>query len=163
MRVASHMEKIGKLMALRQRLDPLADFELWFWAGMTAGTHAVNAALHQAGVTRDDDKFPTQPHVYQSCQPDGSLKSAFGPLGDVLHVGRPKVEAPVPDDVATMMAQMEIVEHYRDPCLRDGLAPTAGIAAECDAALRRCMELLAARVGDIADIAKMDQGACHAD
>jgi hypothetical protein len=160
MKVASHREKIDKLMALRQRLDPLEDFEIWFWAGMTAGTHAVNAALHQAGVTRDDDKFPTQPHVYLSRQPDGSLKTSFGPLGDVLHVGRPKVEAPVPGDVATMMEQMEIIEHYRDPCLRDGLTPTAAIAAECDAALRRCIELLAARLANPAAVA---EGACHAD
>jgi hypothetical protein len=154
MKVASHKEKIDRLMALRQRLDPLEDFEIWFWTGMTAGTHAVNAALHRAGVTRDDETFPTQPHVYLSCEPDGTLKTQFGPLGDVLHVGRPKVEAPVPDDVAAMMAQMEVIEHYRDPCLRDGLAPTAAIAAECDAALRRCMDLLAAR---------LSEGACHAD
>jgi hypothetical protein len=143
MKVKSHLEKIAKLEALRERLDPVADFELWFWAGMTAGTHAVNAALHQAAVTRDDDAFPTQPGVYLVPQTDGSLKAAFGPLGDVLHVGRPKVEAPVPEDVAAMMHQMEIVEQYRDPCLREGLAPTPAIAAECDAALRRCLQLLA--------------------
>ena len=160
MKVASHREKIDKLMALRQRLDPLEDFEMWFWAGMTAGTHAVNAALHQAGVTCDGDKFPTQPHVYLSPQADGSLQTAFGPLGDVLHVGRPAVEAPVPGDVAAMMEQMEIIEHYRDPCLRDGLAPTAAIAAECDTALRRCLELLAARLCDPATAA---EGARHAD
>jgi hypothetical protein len=160
MNVASHKEKIDKLMALRQRLDPLEDFEMWFWAGMTAGTHAVNAALHQAGVTRDDDKFPTQPHVYLSRQPDGCLKSAFGPLGDVLHVGRPKVEDPIPADVATMMEQMEVIEHYRDPCLRDGVAPSAEIAARCDAALRRCMDLLAPRLAARASVA---QGDAHAD
>jgi hypothetical protein len=140
------MEKIGKLMALRQRLDPLEDFELWFWAGMTAGTHAVNAALHHAGVTRDDDMFPPQPGVYLARQPDGSMRNAFGPLGDVLHVGRPAVEAPVPDDVATMMARMEIIEHYRDPCLREGMPPTAAIARECDTALRCCIDMLAKRI-----------------
>jgi len=146
MRVTSHVEKIWKLQALRQRLDPLEDFELWFWAGMTAGTHAVNAALHHAGITSDDDVFPTQPGVYLVGQPDGGMKSEFRPLGDVLHVGRPKVEAPVPDDVAAMMTQMEIVEHYRDPCLREGMAPTASIVKECDVALRACMNLLAARL-----------------
>ena len=59
---------------------------------MTAGTHAVNAALHRAGVTRDDDAYPTQPGVYLVPQADGSLRPQFRPLGDVLHVGRPKVE-----------------------------------------------------------------------
>jgi len=146
MKVASHLEKIAKLQALRARLDPLEDFELWFWAGMTAGTHAVNAALHQAGVTVDDDLFPTQPGVYLVPQQDGVLRPAFRPLGDVLHVGRPKVEAPVPADIADMMEQMECIEHYRDPCLREGLAPTAGIAQTCDEALRRCLDLLERRM-----------------
>ena len=48
MKIASHREKITRLCILRERLDPLEDFELWFWAGMHAGTHAVNAALHDA-------------------------------------------------------------------------------------------------------------------
>ena len=64
MKVASHLEKIARLELLRARLDPLADFELWFWAGMTAGTHAVNAALHHAGITDDGDAYPSQPGVY---------------------------------------------------------------------------------------------------
>lgn len=146
MKVASHLEKIRSLVVLRARLEPLDDFELWFWAGMTAGTHAVNAALHHAAVTRDDDVFPMQPGVYLVAQPDGSLKAAFHPLGDVLHVGRPKVEAAVPDDVTAMMHQMEIVERHRDPCVRDGVAPTAAIANECDAALRECLRLLNKRM-----------------
>lgn len=146
MNIPAHCAKIAKLEALRTRLDPLGDFELWFWAGMTAGTHAVNAALHHAGVTRDDDMFPTQPGVYLVPQPDGSLQPAFRALGDVLHVGRPKVEGPVPDDVAAMMDAMTTVEHHRDPCLRDGVVPTAAIVGECDVALRRCLRLLDERV-----------------
>jgi len=56
MNVAAHEEKIRRLEALRQRLDPLEDFELWFWTAMNAGTHAVNAALHHAGITGADDR-----------------------------------------------------------------------------------------------------------
>lgn len=145
MNVAAHRAKVAKLEGLRLRLDPLQDFDLWFWAAMTAGTHAVNAALHHAGVTRDDDVFPTQPGVYLVLQPDGSLKPAFRALGDVLHVGRPKIEQPVPDDVALMMAAMEIVEHHRDPCIREGVVPTRAIVDECEAAVRRCLRLLDAR------------------
>jgi hypothetical protein len=146
-KIAAHLEKLVKLEALRARLDPGEDFELWFWAGMTAGTHAVNAALHDAGVTLDDPMYPTQPGVYLVPRPDGSLAPAFRPLGDVLHVGRPKVEAPVPADVAAMMHAMEIVERHRDPCVREGIAPTPRTVAECDAAVRRCLELLRQRVG----------------
>src|SRR3989304_2796475 len=103
--VASHLEKIRKLEALRARLDPLEDFELWFWSAMNAGTHAVKAALHHAGITRADDVFPTQPGVYLVPQPDATLRAAFHPLGDILHVGRPKVEGAVPEEVARVMRE----------------------------------------------------------
>jgi hypothetical protein len=146
MNVASHLEKIRKLEALRARLDPLEDFELWFWSAMNAGTHAVNAALHHSRVTRDDDVFPTQPGVYLVPQPGSELRSAFHPLGDILHVGRPKVEGAVPADVKKMMHEMELIEHHRDPCIRGERQPTRAIADECERALRRCLELLAKRI-----------------
>ena len=146
MQIASHLEKIDKLEALRAKLDPMADFELWFWSAMNAGTQAVNAALHHAGVTRPADVFPTQPGVYLIPQPDRSLKPGFHALGDVLHVGRPKVEAPVPEDVSQMMEAMEVIEHHRDPCIRGERTPTPAIAEECDRALRTVLELLRKRI-----------------
>jgi hypothetical protein len=142
MKTSFHLTQIAKLQALRARLDPLEDFELWFWAGMTAGTHAVNAALHRAEVTADDEIFPTQPDVYLVPGRDGALKPSFRALGDVLHVGRPKIEAAVPDHVERMFHEMETIEQHRDPCVRHGREPTPQIVAECDAALRRCLELL---------------------
>ena len=146
MNVASHLEKIRKLEALRARLDPMEDFELWFWTAMNAGTQAVNAALHDAGVTRTDDVFPTQPGVYLVPQPDATLKPSFHPLGDILHVGRPKVEGAIPDDIAEMMRKMEVIEHHRDPCIRGEREPTRAIADECEQALRRVLDIFAKRV-----------------
>ncbi len=146
MNVAAHQEKIRKLEALRARLEPLEDFELWFWAAMNAGTHAVNAALHHAGVTRPDDVFPTQPGVYLTPQAQGRLAPAFRPLGDVLHVGRPKVDGPVPGDIAAMMQAMELIEHHRDPCIRGEREPTSAIADECAQALLRVLQALDARL-----------------
>lgn len=151
MNTAAHLAKLAKLEALRLRLDPLEDFALWFWAGMNAGTHAVNAALHHAGVTRDDDVYPTQPGVYLVPQADGSLRAAFRPLGDVLHVGRPKVEASVPALVAAMMHAMEHLERHRDPCLREGLVPTEAIVQECDRALRECLRSLRDQMAGITE------------
>jgi hypothetical protein len=144
--VASHLEKIARLEDLRARLDPLEDFELWFWSAMNAGTNAVNAALHHAGVTRPDDVFPMQPGVYLVPGADGRLAPAFHAPGDVLHVGRPKIEAPVPDDVAKMMREMEVIEHHRDPCVRGEREPSRQIADECDQALKRCLALLRQRI-----------------
>ena len=146
MNVGAHQEKIRKLEALRARLDSIEDFELWFWAAMNAGTHAVNAALHHAGVTRADDVFPTQPGVYLVPQPEGRLAPAYYPLGDVLHVGRPKVESRVPDDVAGMMQAMEVIEHHRDPCIRGEREPTRAIADECAQALGRVLRALEERL-----------------
>ena len=146
MNVASHLEKIGKLEALRARLDPLEDFEIWFWSAMNAGTHAINAALHHAGITRADDVYPTQPGVYLVPQPDSSLRAAFHPLGDILHVGRPTVEGVIPDDVQKMMHEMEIIEHHRDPCIRGERQPTRAIADACDSALGCVLGLLSSRM-----------------
>ena len=146
MNVAAHLEKIRKLESLRARLDPLEDFELWFWSAMNAGTHAVNAALHDAGATLADDVFPTQPGVYLVPQPDGSLRPSFHPPGDVLHVGRPKVDGPIPPDIAAMMQAMETIEHHRDPCIRGERQPTRAIAEECERALLRCLELFTRRI-----------------
>ncbi len=147
MRIDSHLQKVGKLNALRGRLDPDADFEVWFWATMTLGTHAVNAALHHCGATLEDDAFATQPGVYLIAGQDGQLESALRSLGDVLHVGRPKVETPVPPDVSAMMQAMEVIEHHRDPCIRGEREPTPAIARECDQAIAQVLALLHARLG----------------
>jgi len=45
-----------------------------------------------------------------------------------------------------MMHCMEIVEQYRDPCVREGVAPTMTIVEECDGALLTCLRLLNQRM-----------------
>ena len=135
MQILRSSTKVRKLNQLRARLDALDDFELWFWATMMAGTHAVNAALHHAGVTQPLEAYAIQPGVYLVPQPDGGLVSQFGALGDVLHVGRPVIEAPVPEDVTQMMHAMERIEEHRDPCVREGCKPTREIVDACEQAL----------------------------
>jgi hypothetical protein len=142
MQISGHLKKVGKLNRLRARLDPLDDFELWFWATMMSGTHAVNAALHHSGVTEPVDAYAMQPGVYLVPQPDGRLVSSFAPLGDVLHVGRPVIEAPVPEDVHQMMHAMERIEEHRDPCVREGCKPTREIVEACEKAFDECMAIL---------------------
>ena len=142
MKISGHLNKIEKLNQLRARLDPLDDFELWFWATMMSGTHAVNAALHQSGVTQPVEAYAMQPGVYLVPQPDGRAVPQFGALGDVLHVGRPVIEAPVPQDVAHMMHAMERIEEHRDPCVREGCKPTREIVDACDRAYGECLAIL---------------------
>lgn len=146
MKLAAHLEKIAKLERTRARLAPDADFELWFWATMNLGTHMVNAALHDCGATIAEDTYPTQPGVYLVPGTGTALEPRFRPLGDVMHVGRPKVETPVPEDVAAMMRAMEVIEHHRDPCIRGERTPTPAIARECDEALATVRTLFERRM-----------------
>ena len=146
MMIPAHLDKIRRLEAVRGRLDPLDDFELWFWAGMHAGTHAVNAALHHAGLTREEASFATQPGVYLVPRPDAPPDCTPRPLADVLHVGRPEVPGPIPAEVSALMHAMEVIEHYRDPCVRGDRLPTAEIVGECESALRQVFRLLEVRL-----------------
>ena len=151
MLIAAHSQKIDRLMQTRARLDPAADFELWFWAGMNAGTHAFNAALHHAGLTREDRAFAMQPGVYLVARPDGTWVPELGEPGDVLHVGRPVIEAVLPPDIQRIADAMQRMEHYRDPCIREGLVPTPAIADTCAQALDECLGLLQHRLAGDSD------------
>ncbi|BAT61830.1 hypothetical protein GJW-30_1_04392 [Variibacter gotjawalensis] len=149
MMITSHRDKIARLNSLRARLDPLEDFELWFWSTMTAGTNAVNAALHHAGLTKEESAFPSQPGVYSVATGDSgnAFRSELRALGDVLHVGRPPVPGTIPPDIAEMMTVMEIIEHYRDPCTRGDMAIDRQTVSACDKAYLRCAALLETRLG----------------
>lgn len=145
MHIPSHLNKVSKLNQLRARLDPLEDFELWFWATMMSGTHAVNAVLHHAGATQAVEAYAMQPGVYLVPQADGSLVPTFGTPGDVLHVGRPVIEGPLPQDVTRLMHAMERIEEHRDPCVREGCKPTQEIVDACEQAYAQCMAILSQR------------------
>jgi hypothetical protein len=150
MLISSHLDKINRLNDVRRRLDPLADFELWFWSTMVAGTNAVNAALHQAGLTPEESAFPSQPGVYYVLK-DAGYQPVLKAKGDVLHVGRPPIEGPVPEDVHLMMEAMEQIEKYRDPCTRGDTNPSAEIVERCETAYRQCLQLLKNRLPEFTD------------
>ena len=97
MRVPSHVEKVARLVDVRRRLDPLDDFELWFWATLTAGTNMLNASLHRAGLTSDDPVFSTIPGMHWVRQADRSYARELRGPGDISHVGWPPVEGHKPD------------------------------------------------------------------
>jgi hypothetical protein len=146
MYIAAHLQKIARFERIRSRLNPTEDFELWFWAGMHAGTHAFNAALHHAGITPEERAFAMQPGVYLVARPDGTFAPEMRAAGDVLHVGRPHIESPLPDDVQRIAHAMEHMEAFRDPCVREGRRPTPAIIDTCAGALRECLALLGQRL-----------------
>jgi hypothetical protein len=149
MRTEAHIEKFKRFERGRARLDPHADFELWYWMTLNAGTAIINAALHAAGVTRAHDSFATQiPNVYSVAGPDGTrhLEYIFGV--DIIHVGMPKIEGPVPPAIATAFFAMEIIEEFRDPCVREDRPITDEVIRACSeayaksvAAAKSCVEI----------------------
>lgn len=145
--ISSHLDKIERLESARRRLDAHEDFELWFWATMLAGTNAVNAALHDAGITPAESAFPSQPGVYHVGRADGAHVAMLKSSGDVLHVGRPAIAEPVPEDIGRMMAAMDVIESYRDPCTRGDMEIDEKVIGACGAAYDECLRLLQARLG----------------
>ncbi|GAA4470945.1 hypothetical protein GCM10023094_00670 [Rhodococcus olei] len=145
MRTASHLDKFGRLCDLRSRLDPIDDFELWYWTTLTASTNAYNASLHLAGLTRDDPVFSTIPGVHVVPQPDGGYARELRGLGDVSHLGWPPVDGEIPDDIQDLEIALEVIEEHRDPCLRGERRPTRHIVDECERQFARIASVLATR------------------
>ncbi|SEB22350.1 hypothetical protein [Variovorax sp. YR216] len=134
MKIASHDDKIRRLSALRLRLDPLRDFELWYWTTLTAGTNIWNATLHAAGLTSEERVFSTIPGVHVVPQPDGSLRRELRGPGDVSHVGWPPIPGEMPRHLHRLEAALHALEAHRDPCLRGDREPTQTIVDECERA-----------------------------
>lgn len=141
MKIEAHFEKIARFEVLRNRLHSFEDFEIWFWTTMNAGNNAVNAALHAVGITEDGPWYPQQPGVYMVEEKPGSYCPAFKPLGDVLHVGRPKIEEPLPPKVQKIADVMNDIEEWRDPCVRDGQKVTQEIIDKVEKAYSEVIRL----------------------
>ena len=143
MRIAAHLEKVSRLDAVRRRLDPVEDFELWFWMSMIGGTHAINAALHQVGATDDGDYFCTQSvDVYlEPGDSPGTWRHALRFGCDIVHVGMPKVDVPIPEELERACNAMMVLEEIRDPYVRGNGAVTPKIVAQVDAAYQGCLRL----------------------
>lgn len=132
MKIPAHIEKARRLMALRERLDPLADFDIWFWTTLTAGTNMLNATLHVARLTSDDRAFSTIPGVHVVPQSDGTYAYELRGPGDVSHVGWPPIEGAVPAFIRELEDALHTIEQHRDPCIRGYRVPTRAIVEECE-------------------------------
>src|SRR4051794_34125466 len=116
MKVAAHLDKLHRMTDLRARLDPLQDFELWYWTSLTAGTNMWNAALHVAGFTSEERVFSTTPGVHVVPQADGTFRRELRGPGDVSHVGWPPVPGTMPEPIQRLEAALHALEVHRDPC-----------------------------------------------
>ncbi|SEB13436.1 hypothetical protein [Variovorax sp. YR216] len=146
MKISSHAEKIGRLLALRDRLDPLEDFELWYWTCLTAGTNMWNASLHAAGITSEERAFSTIPGVHVVPQGDGGWRRELRGPGDVSHVGWPPIPGEMPEPIQRLEAALHALEAHRDPCLRGDRTPTRAIVEECNLAMQQALSVYLAVV-----------------
>ena len=122
MLVAAHVEKFRRMEAALGRLDPEADPELWIWTAMNGLTHLMNAALHRLGLTTEVDSFHSQVEGLWAI-PDrrtGRLADAMHRPGegDVMHLGRPPIPAPLPEPILRAGAALKIIEDLRTPYVR---------------------------------------------
>jgi hypothetical protein len=142
-KLAAHLEKVKRMDAVRGRLDPVEDFELWFWMSMCGGTHALNAALHRVGATDDGEYFCTQSvDVYlERGDQAGDWRHSLRYGCDIIHVGMPKVDAPIPAPLQEACDAMLVLEALRDPCIRGEAAITPQVVAAVDNAYRTCLRL----------------------
>jgi len=146
MKITSHADKIRRLLQLRDRLDPLQDFELWYWTVLTAGTNIWNASLHATGFTNEDRVFSTIPGVHVVPQSDGSFRRELRGPGDVSHVGWPVVPGDMPESIQRLETALHALEAYRDPCLRADRIPTQAIVDDCNHSLLQALAVYEALV-----------------
>jgi hypothetical protein len=146
MKIASHLEKFRRLDATLQRLDPVADCELWIWTAMNAGVNLLNAVLHASDVSRETDSFHTQVEgVYAVVdRTNGAVHDAMHPPGDVMHVDQPRIDAPLPLGVARACAALRTIEDLREPFVRGSERVDAGAVREWCEAYRTCVNELQA-------------------
>ena len=143
MKIASHLEKIERLSALRRRLDPTEDFEMWAWASMTAATNAINAVHHHLGLSNVTPYHPHQiPGVYVDPQPvDGHWRKVLAPPGDVIHVGLPPLKGEVPDTLKVAYASLEVLEGLRERHVRGNQPISDSVVAQTERAYTSCLSL----------------------
>jgi hypothetical protein len=149
MKVASHIEKFHRLDRAAKRLSPEIDTELWIWTSMNACVHLLNAALHHSGTTDETDSFHTQVEGLYSC-PDrasGMLRDAMHRPGDVMHLGQPRIDAPLPQAVERACAPLHFIEDLRGPYVRETATLPPGASRQWENAYRECVTAFAAILG----------------
>lgn len=151
MLTASHIEKFTRMEAALARLDPEQDCELWIWTAMNGLTHLLNAAMHQAGLTKASDSFHSQVEGLYGV-PDrntGRVADAMLPPGDgdVMHLGRPPVPAPLPAAIQRAGAALKVIEDLRVPFVRGDQTVPEGASTRWRSAYADCREALLSILG----------------
>ena len=148
MLIRDHVRKVQRIERARSKLDPLADYELWYFATMTAAVNAMNAALHAAGATVGERCFAHNvPVYYRPGRRAGTFTAVVRPFGDIEHIDSPEVAALIPQRLGPAARALEEIEALRERSVRGHLRPSRAIAARIESAYRRCCAGTGAVVG----------------
>jgi hypothetical protein len=141
MRISAHIGKFRQFHSASELLDPLDDFELWLWAITSAGTALINAALHAARITDENQYFASQiPDVYALQDGPGQWSYAIGTKCDLIHVGTPPLTESLPDSIRIACDAMRELDAYRNPCIRGTRAASGQLVAQCQAGYKRVVD-----------------------
>lgn len=143
MEIERHLEKIQGYEDVISRLDPIDDFELWFWAQLNSATNALNAALHHLKVTEPGPCFSHQiPGVFVEPEPvDGEWKKVIVAPGDIIHIGFPPISQEIPECIEPLNKELETLEDFRETHVRGGEAAGDEEVEICRQAYARCMSV----------------------
>ncbi len=142
--IADHVEKIARIEAARARLDPIEDYELWYFATLFAAIHAVNAALHAIGVTRGEDCFAHNAPVFFRRDPaSGDFEAVINTGGDLEHVEGDEAATLFPSSLEDARRAVVELEEMREPSVRGTLRPSADVVARVEAAYGACRRVTA--------------------
>jgi hypothetical protein len=146
----SHLAKFRRLDAMLDRLDPIADQELWIWTAMNACVNLLNGALHRCGVTEETDSFHTQVEgVY--AVPDraaGVMNDRMHAPGDVMHAGQPALPGAMPPAIQRAGDALRRIEDLREPYVRGAKRARPDDVDEWRAAYATCVRELSALLGE---------------
>lgn len=150
MNIASHLEKLKRFEHARGKLNPLTEFEMWYWMSLSGGTSAINAALHAAKLTGDGDYFTTQSvdvYLYGGKHDQAaSWKPTFMWDVDLIHIHMPEISKPLTPTLKQAYQAMQVLEDVRDPCVRGDKRITKKIVRDVEraytSALALCQEII---------------------
>jgi len=137
-KIEDHLDKAERIGGLRNRLDPADDYELWYWASLSAGMNLFNAALHHLGATVAEDCFAHNLPVYiRPGAAPGTFEAVIRPFGDLEHVEGEEAESLVPPSLAIAAAALRDLEAARDPGIRGDMKITPELIDGVEAAYVR--------------------------
>lgn len=118
MRIQDHLERASAFDRALEKLDKVADGELYSVFLMRAATNRLNAALHALDVTGEGAATSTK-------------------LGDLNHTYKPPMPGPVPASLRETFAHLAFIENLRPQYVRGPLSMDARTAEQAMAGYER--------------------------